>query len=241
MQVAVERVNEQIVSRNYFAAWLGFQELGAEILFFEQGAVETLPPLAELVVVGSINSVRTALSRLSVPWPEIPNLPEELAPFAGRDTWSSTLGKVREEVQAGVSPYFIKPVSGQAKRFTGHAVHSFRDLIKTAGLPNDVPVFCSAAVSFRTEYRGFVHQGGLVGCKHYAGCFRHAPDFEVVDAAIAAYTSAPVAYSLDVGVTDDGRTLLIEVNDGYSLGHYGLDPVPYARLLADRWLEITGG
>ncbi len=29
-------------------------------------------------------------------------------------------------------------------------------------------------------------------------------------------------FSMDFGLTDDGRTLLIEVNDGYSIGCYGL-------------------
>lgn len=41
-------------------------------------------------------------------------------------------------------------------------------------------------------------------------------------------------------MTDDGRTLLIEVNDGYSLGCYGLFYIDYAKLLAARWAELTG-
>ncbi len=50
---------------------------------------------------------------------------------------------------------------------------------------------------------------------------------------------APHAYSLDWGVTDDGRTLLVEMNEGYALGHYGLPPVSYARFLAARWHQIA--
>lgn len=41
-------------------------------------------------------------------------------------------------------------------------------------------------------------------------------------------------------VTDDGRTLLIEVNDGYALGCYGLFYIDYAKLLSARWAELTG-
>lgn len=44
---------------------------------------------------------------------------------------------------------------------------------------------------------------------------------------------------MDWGVTDDNRTLLIEVNDGYALGNYGLHPSLYAALLEARWHEIT--
>lgn len=36
-----------------------------------------------------------------------------------------------------------------------------------------------------------------------------------------------------------GRTLLIEVNDGYALGCYGLFYLDYAKLLSARWAELT--
>jgi hypothetical protein len=42
-------------------------------------------------------------------------------------------------------------------------------------------------------------------------------------------------------VTDTGRTLLIETNDGYSLGHGGLVADVYAQLLRARWTELTSG
>ena len=50
----------------------------------------------------------------------------------------------------------------------------------------------------------------------------------------------PEGFAMDFGVTDDGRTLLIEVNDGYSLGTYGLEATLYARLLSARWAELNG-
>lgn len=50
----------------------------------------------------------------------------------------------------------------------------------------------------------------------------------------------PAGCALDFGVTEDGRTLLIEMNDGYSLGFYGLEPALYARVLAARWAELNG-
>ena len=51
---------------------------------------------------------------------------------------------------------------------------------------------------------------------------------------------APAAYGLDFGVTADGRTLLVEANDGFALGCYGLDPVIYAEMLEARWCELAG-
>lgn len=48
----------------------------------------------------------------------------------------------------------------------------------------------------------------------------------------------PVACSIDIGVTNDGRTLLIECNDAYSLGSYGLEDYKYAKLLSARWSQL---
>jgi hypothetical protein len=45
---------------------------------------------------------------------------------------------------------------------------------------------------------------------------------------------------MDWGVTVDGRTLLVEVNEGYSVGAYGLYFSHYARFLATRWAQLTG-
>ena len=47
-----------------------------------------------------------------------------------------------------------------------------------------------------------------------------------------------MACSIDIGVTNDGRTLLIECNDAYSLGSYGLEDYKYAKLLSARWSQL---
>lgn len=41
------------------------------------------------------------------------------------------------------------------------------------------------------------------------------------------------------GVTREGATLVVEMNDGYALGCYGLAAVPYAQLLEARWQEMV--
>lgn len=51
---------------------------------------------------------------------------------------------------------------------------------------------------------------------------------------------SPPGYAAGFGVTRGGRTLFIEVNDGYSLGSYGLQRNLYAQLLSARWAELTG-
>lgn len=56
--------------------------------------------------------------------------------------------------------------------------------------------------------------------------------------AIAAHVDAPAGYALDVEVCEDGRTLLVEVNDGYAVGSYGLVPTIYAALIDARWAQL---
>jgi hypothetical protein len=51
---------------------------------------------------------------------------------------------------------------------------------------------------------------------------------------------APRGYAVDVGVLDTGKTGLVELNDGHSLGDYGMFPARYARLLEARWCELMG-
>lgn len=58
--------------------------------------------------------------------------------------------------------------------------------------------------------------------------------------AVQSYTKVPAGYLADFGLTDEGRTVLIEINDGYALGSYGLFYLDYAKLLAVRWAELTG-
>lgn len=64
-------------------------------------------------------------------------------------------------------------------------------------------------------------------------------DSNIITNCLNDYKEQPSGFTLDFGVTDDGRTLLIEVNDAFSLGCYGLDPLAYAKLLETRWAELT--
>lgn len=95
-------------------------------------------------------------------------------------------------------------------------------------------------VHFVSEWRCFLLYGQLIGIHFYYGDKNIECDREVINAAIKAFPNMPAGCALDFGVTDDGRTLLIEMNDGYSLGIYDLEPTLYVRLLTARWAELNG-
>lgn len=189
----------------------------------------------ETIVHGYIRAVEKALTILECKVPEEFSIPEELTSFTGRKMWTTTLGKIRETED----PVFIKPLKGR-KIFDGHVRGNIvAKLMQTCMCSNDTEVLASEVVNFITEYRGFVLNKELIGWKHYKGDFSKMPDVNVVREAISKYTSAPAAYSIDFGLDDRNNSLLVEVNDAYSLGSYGLSSILYAKMIEARWDEMT--
>lgn len=60
--------------------------------------------------------------------------------------------------------------------------------------------------------------GKVLGIQLYNGDKETVCDISVVESAVHEFKTQPNAYSLDFGVTEDGRTLLIEMNDGLAIG-----------------------
>ena len=135
-------------------------------------------------------------------------------------------------------PVFVKPI--EDKQFTGVVVRSPKDLTGCGIEGVNQDIYCSEIVKFVAEWRCFVRYGHILSVRPYKGDWREHYDYRVIENAVKEFTSAPAGYAIDFGLTDDGRTLLIEVNDGYALGCYGLFYIDYAKLLSARWAELTG-
>lgn len=223
---------------NLCAAADGFSRLGVQIVpFYGFGDVEAMNDLSfEACVAGFICDVNAAMDRMGRPRPELEDYPPELLPFMGRGFSRTTLGEVKSHPGVEV---FVKPV--QQKLFTGRIWdNSHETRIVLACYPDETPVYVSGVVKFVSEYRTFVLRREILDCRRYRGDWGVAPDRKVVEAAVAECPPSPVAFALDFGVTDDGRTLLVERNDATALGHYGLRPELYAQMMEARWLELAG-
>lgn len=231
-----EITNEFITTCTY-DAWLGFSLLGFECRPFLLKDMDWLDISKETIVSGYIRTVRKAFDLLGCSTPDEVSIPEELVSFAKRKIWTSTLGDIRENEPN----CFIKPLKGQ-KLFTGHVRNgNMGYLLQTAALSDDTEVLCSEVVDFTTEYRGFVLDQKLIGWKHYKGDFSLMPDINAVYDAISQFHSAPVAYSIDFGLSTKGETILVEINDAFALGSYGLEPTKYASMIEARWHQIVQG
>jgi hypothetical protein len=241
-RVYIKRAGGEIASEACYAAWKGFSAKGYSLDFFEWDELtgRHLPLSRDALLVGGTVAVHKALAQLGLPIPPPLNVPEPLAAFAGRKLWPTTLGEVRKQFETGSTPpVFVKPLAS-AKEFAGMVVASATDLARVRHLDDDLALLASEPVSFVSEWRYFVLRGTVVGTAHYKGdCFTH-PDANTVRSAVGAFASGPAAYGLDFGVTTDGRTFVVEANDGFALGCYGLDPVIYTQMLEARWCELAG-
>lgn len=217
-----------------YGAYEGFYEMGFEIVPFYDFS-ELKSSNIEDVVVSSVNRVRGRLYEFGIITPEM-DYPESLQKYLGRKIWPSTINTINTHPE--LWPVFVKPV--EDKKFTGVVVRSPKDLIGCGTEGTDVDVTCSEILDIRTEWRVFVRYGHILDVRRYKGDWRLHYDPNVIESAVKDFTDAPAGYAIDFGVTADGRTVLIEVNDGYSLGHYGLMENLYAKLLSARWAELTG-
>ena len=235
MKVYVQSKNDYMPHNyNFFNAYQGFKEMGFEtIMFHSREQLKTSKK--EDVVVGYVDPVRERLRDFNVIPPEI-DYPTQLEKFLGRKIWLSKLSQVANHPEKW--PVFVKPI--EDKKFTGVVVKSPKDLIGCGTCGEDPDVTCSSVVNFKAEWRCFVRYGKILDVRPYKGDWKIHYDPSVIEQAVNSFTTAPNGYAIDFGVTDDGRTLMIEVNDGYSLGCYGLFYLDYAKLLSARWAELTG-
>jgi hypothetical protein len=222
------------------SAYMGFKEKQMDIIFFED--INEVPASKYNIVVSFIEDTNKFLAKIGVGPKMALNIPHELhqQKYLGRDIRFTDMGNFRKAVNSAqeLKPVFIKP-NRRSKEFIAgvmtmkETIHAFKDV------EDDTPILLSDVVNFESEYRGYVIGGVLKGLKHYQGDFFVFPDTDVIMSAIRDYKSAPAGYSIDFGVTDGGKTLLVECNDGFSLGNYGLEHSIYANLLLRRWMEMT--
>lgn len=214
------------------AAYDGFRKLGIKCVLFSTNE-QLSDRKREDVVVGGMLIMSHALSELGITPPNY-DYPEELMDFTGRDI---RIVK-RNDLKREKLPVFIKPVEEKAAK--GIIVRSSGDISEYDSLDPETEIYCSEVVNFVSEWRCFVRYGKIIGLQFYYGDRSKHCDISVIEAAVRTYKDIPSACSLDFGKTNDGKTLLIEMNDGFALGCYGLDDVLYAKFLTARWAELTG-
>ena len=229
----------RVLNTNIFNAEEGFLEMGIETVhFYHYHELERSGIQRGDIVVSGIGPVENRLNDLGITVPCL-DYPEELKSYLGRNIWKSHINTINSSPE--LWPVFVKPVAN--KRFTGVVVRELKDLIGCGSYFDNYEVYCSEVLDIISEWRVFVRYGEIISARHYKGDWRVHYNAEVIENAVDTYQksgNAPAGYGIDFGVTKDGKTILIEVNDGYSIGCYGLPALEYAKLLSARWAELTG-
>jgi hypothetical protein len=241
MKAFVQTVNGHFPEADYYLAWRGFDELGYEVVKFDQPDIGALEITGETPMAAGLQTCRTLIrERFGWDYSGANPYPDQLKEFFHRDIVQSRWGDVKAEVMNGRMNKFIKPAI--EKQFTAAVATSARHSIRKSNIDDDDGVYLCEPVSFEAEFRVYVYDDEIVGIKHYRGSWYMHPGQAAVQKMIQHHRQiAPVAYGLDVGILmlrGELQTALVEVNDGLCLGNYGLEAKPYAQMIAARWLEL---
>lgn len=221
-----------------FAVWSGCRILDIEPVLYKWTRDIQDQLKKTTLVHGGVPYVRAALNLLGVPLPKVLDYPPSIQKFFGRSITTATIDYLRHRTNS--LPVFVKPMHG-TKLFNGFVyTGSIEDQLNLNTFDPDLPVWMSDVVTFVSEYRVLVHQGLIFACRHYKGDCSVFPDMNVALQATQAFEDAPVGYSLDLGVTDRGQTILVEVNDAWALGCYGTPSIPFTEMIVNRWKEMVG-
>lgn len=209
------------------------------------------------VVVGSVEACSKFFNKCGIATPDYLGYPESLYPFLGRE-----IVRARYEDIVMHYPFFVKPAD-EVKLFTGSVVANERQYKSLLDFElkckPETWVYVSEVVEFKSEYRCFVYDGKLKGIQFYRGDYTKFPDIDTINSMIEAYTTAPIAYTLDVGVVETKKwpsffnensptpqvkitsykTALVEVNDMWAIASYGFNGEDYLRMTIARFAEIA--
>jgi hypothetical protein len=221
---------------NAYVANEGFQSLGWETQkYFTIDEITDNDP--ESLIVGGIGNVRKRLKQFGIEKPEIEiDYPKELEKYLGRKFWTSTIEELFDDDQNW--NIFIKPKK-ETKKFAGKIIKEYKDFIGLVDKDNSTEIWCSEIVNFKTEWRCFIRYNKILDIRQYKGVWDSKLDLDVIKNAVEDFKSSPASYALDFGIDENNRMKLVEVNDGHSLGTYGIRATNYAKFLSARWADLT--
>jgi hypothetical protein len=211
-----------------------FERRGVPVTLYTIKRIQrrNLPLSADTFIAGDMDAMHGAMRQLKIEIPEANDYPDCLRDFMHRRVWKSTLGEVERSVENDMVPAVFAKPSELRKSFTGRVFSSHDDFYVVGNVSRRQEVWCSDVVAWRSEFRVYVIGEEIVGVDHYAGDPAVQLDFAAVRAALSLYRrsgQAPSAYGIDFGTLASGETALVEANDGYALGAYKIEALPYNR------------
>lgn len=220
--------------------------LASDIIMFED--IMEAPANRNNVVVASVEDTIVFFERCGIEVPKAINLYVSLkeAGYLKRACIEMTLNEFR--TFRPELAYFIKPLS-DTKAFVSGVIKK-RSLLP-ALLSDykgswDINILVSSPVNFVSEYRLFWRrkregEKQIAGFKHYQGDPMIYPDNGYIKRVLEflqRHTDLPASLTVDFGIDDNGDTQVVELNDGWCCGSYGLEGETYYNFFMDRWNQL---
>jgi len=184
--------------------------------------IEFKPGHKNYVPIGSVDFVTEFLQHFYGLMPKPLNVPKELFHYAGREIYNGS-----ETDLKGHGRSFVK---------SNDRIKGFAELINDDYKLSKGNYQISEYISIESEWRSFIYEGKLVGLQNYAGEFTRFPNVDTIKGMIKMYKSAPIAYTLDIGINDDSGTFIIECHDFFGCGLYGFNQ-PILVNMFYRWFK----
>lgn len=181
--------------------------------------------------VGSVEFMREVFKRIGL---EDVRLPMN----SNRKCEIITLGDAHKRVSDG-SKLFIKPV--EIKLFTGLILDGMQYSC-LSNLPDETKVIAYKLFNGKiiSEWRLYIHDDKLIDARNYSGEFIVSPNYEYAMTVIANNKGKfPCAYTVDIAVLESNENVVVEFNDMWAIGNYGIPNDIYLRALKDRYFQIV--
>lgn len=185
--------------------------------------------------VGSVEFMREVFSRIGLEDVRVPK-------NSNREHEDITLDEAHKRVAEG-EKLFIKP--HEIKLFTGLVLDGCQ-YSSLSNIPGDTIVMAYKTFDkeIMSEYRVYIKDGEIIDWKNYSGEFYLIPDISYIRGVINLNSddNFPCCYTIDIGILDiennRRENVVVEYNDMWAIGNYGLPNDVYLKLLKHRYFEI---
>lgn len=133
---------------------------------------------------------------------------------------------------------FIKPF--EIKLFTGLVLDgSIYTCLENIDRNIKVLVYEPFISQLESEWRIYVNNHTIMDSRNYSGDFMISPDYEYVKSIINENKSTfPIAYTIDIGILENKENVVVEFNDFWAIGNYGVPNYFYLKALKNRYFSI---
>ena len=211
-------------------AMYGAMDLGLDYILvsFEEvknGKFDSL--VKNNLFVGSVEFMTEVFNRVGIEQPRLPI--NNLRPYE-----EMKLKDFKYEY-----PVFIKPKS--IKAFTGFVVDDYsKSMLNT--LDKELDIIIQQVINLDSEWRFYVFRNKIVDIRHYSGrmdinLIGAVNNFNKLDDS--TFKNFPETFVMDIGFYNDSDSYtIIEFNDMWAIGNYGIPNDLYVRMLKDRYFDI---